>query len=299
MRRLSYLLREALTNVLTNRTTTLVAVATTAFTFACVGVFLLVYVNLRAMAASLERDIQVLVYLQDDLGPEAIALLEQQLKSDRAVASVSYISKDQALAEFQKQFPTDSHLLQGLGQNPLPASYVVTLAPAFRSSEGIKRWAERARTITGVDQVQYSQDWIDALGNLVRYMEVAAMIVGVILSAACVTIIASTIRLTLYARRDEIEILGMIGATKAFIRIPYVLEGAVLGFVGSAVSLVILKAGFELFRHEIRSTSRFLGVDSLLMFFPLPMCLIVVAVGLFLGFAGSYLSLLRFAEGRA
>jgi cell division transport system permease protein len=299
MRRLSYLLREALTNVLTNRTTTLVAVATTAFTFACVGVFLLVYVNLRAMAASLERDIQVLVYLQDDLGPEAIALLEQQLKSDRAVASVSYISKDQALAEFQKQFPTDSHLLQGLGQNPLPASYVVTLAPTFRSSEGIKRWAERARTITGVDQVQYSQDWIDALGNLVRYMEVAAMIVGVILSAACVTIIASTIRLTLYARRDEIEILGMIGATKAFIRIPYVLEGAVLGFVGSAVSLVILKAGFELFRHEIRSTSRFLGVDSLLMFFPLPMCLIVVAVGLFLGFAGSYLSLLRFAEGRA
>lgn len=299
MRRLSYLLREAVTNVLTNRTTTLVAVATTAFTFACVGVFLLVYVNLRAMAASLERDIQVLVYLQDDLGTEAIALLEQQLKSDRAVASVSYISKDQALAEFQKQFPADSHLLQGLGQNPLPASYVVTLAPAFRSSEGIKRWAERARTITGVDQVQYSQDWIDALGNLVRYMEVAAMIVGVILSAACVTIIANTIRLTLYARREEIEILGMIGATKAFIRIPYVLEGAALGFVGSTLSLVILKAGFELFRHEIRSTSRFLGVDSLLVFFPLPMCLLVVGVGLFLGFAGSYLSLLRFAEGRA
>lgn len=299
MRRLSYLLREALTNVLTNRTTTLVAVATTAFTFACVGVFLLVYVNLRAMAASLERDIQVLVYLQDDLAPEAIALLEQQLKSDRAVASVSYISKDQALAEFQKQFPADSHLLQGLGKNPLPASYVVTLAPSFRSSEGIKRWAERARTITGVDQVQYSQDWIDALGNLVHYMEVAAMIVGVILSAACVTIIANTIRLALYARREEIEILGMIGATKAFIRIPYVLEGATLGFVGSALSLVILKAGFELFRHEIRSTSRFLGVDSVLVFFPLPMCLIVVGVGLFLGFAGSYLSLLRFAEGRA
>lgn len=298
MRRFSYLLREALTNVLTNRTTTLVAVATTAFTFACVGVFLLLYVNLKAMAASLERDIQVLVYLEDGLGPGATALLEQQLKSDRAVASLSYISKDQALAEFQKQFPADSHLLQGLGQNPLPASYVVTLAPAFRTSDGIKRWAERTRTISGVEQVQYSQDWIDTLGNLVRYIEVAAVIVGVILSAACVTIIANTIRLALYARREEIEILGMIGATKAFIRIPYVLEGAALGFAGSALSLVILKAGFELFRHEIRSTSRFLGVESLLLFFPLPMCLLVVGVGLFLGFAGSYLSLLRFAEGR-
>jgi cell division transport system permease protein len=250
------------------------------------------------MASSLERDIQVLVYLEDGLGPGATALLEQRLKSDPAVASLSYISKDQALAEFQKQFPGDSHLLQGLGQNPLPASYVVTIAPTFRTSEGIKRWAERARTTSGVEQVQYSQDWIDTLGSLVRYIEVAAMIVGVILSAACVTIIANTIRLTLYARREEIEILGMIGATKAFIRIPYMLEGAALGLVGSALSLVILKAGFELFRHEIRSTSRFLGVDSLLLFFPLPICLIVVGVGLFLGFAGSYLSLLRFAEGR-
>ena len=103
MRRAVYLVREALTNVLTSRTTTMVAVATTAFTFACVGVFLLLYVNLKSMAASLERDIQVLVYLQDDLGSEAIAKVERDLKADRAVASVSYISKDQAMADFQKR----------------------------------------------------------------------------------------------------------------------------------------------------------------------------------------------------
>ena len=298
MRRLSYLLREAMTNVLTNRTTTMVAVATTAFTFACVGIFLLLYVNLKAMANSLEREIQVIVYLQDDLTGQNIADVDRQLRADRAVASLLYVSKEQALIEFQKQFPADSHLLQGLGQNPLPASFVVTVAPQFRSSEGVKRWAERARMIAGVGQVQYSQDWVETLSSMVRYIEAAAMIVGVILSAACVTIIANTIRLTLYARREEIEILGMIGATKAFIRIPYVLEGAVLGLLGSALSLIILKIGFELFRHEIRSTSRFLGVDALLIFFPLEMCVILAAVGLFLGFTGSYLSLLRFAEGR-
>ncbi len=83
MRRLLYLLREALANVLTNRTTTMVAVATTAFTFACVGVFLLLYVNLRAMALSLEQDIQVIVYLQDDVTGQATAEIEQQLKVDR------------------------------------------------------------------------------------------------------------------------------------------------------------------------------------------------------------------------
>ena len=113
------------------------------------------------------------------------------------------------------------------------------------------------------------------------------------------TIIANTIRLALYSRREEIEILGMIGASTTFIRVPYLLEGAALGFLGSALSLVILKAGFELFRHEIRSASRFLGVDALLTFFPWEMCIVLVVVGLFLGFSGSFLSLLRFGDGRA
>jgi cell division transport system permease protein len=298
MRRLLYLLREALANVLTNRTTTVVAVATTAFTFACVGVFLLLYVNLKAMALSLEQDIQVMVYLQDDVTGQVKSEIEQQLQADRAVAALTFVSKEQALADFQVQFPAESHLLQGLGQNPLPASFVVTLAAESRSSDAMRRWADRAQLIPGVGQVQYNQAWVEALASLVKYIELAAIIVGVILSAASVTIIANTIRLALYSRREEIEILGMIGASKTFIRVPYLLEGAALGLLGSALSLVILKAGFELFRHEIRSASRFLGVDALLTFFPLEMCMVLVLVGLFLGFSGSFLSLLRFGEGR-
>jgi cell division transport system permease protein len=298
MRRLLYLLREALANVLTNRTTTVVAVATTAFTFACVGVFLLLYVNLKAMALSLEQDIQVMVYLQDDVTSQVKSEIEQQLQADRAVAALTFVSKEQALADFQVQFPAESHLLQGLGQNPLPASFVVTLAAESRSSDAMRRWADRAQLIPGVGQVQYNQAWVEALASLVKYIELAAIIVGVILSAASVTIIANTIRLALYSRREEIEILGMIGASKTFIRVPYLLEGAALGLLGSALSLVILKAGFELFRHEIRSASRFLGVDALLTFFPLEMCMVLVLVGLFLGFSGSFLSLLRFGEGR-
>ena len=299
MRRLQYLLREALANVLTNRTTTVVAVATTAFTFACVGVFLLFYVNLRAMALSLEQDIQVMVYLQDDVTNHVKNEIEQQLKTDRAVAALTFVSKEQALADFQVQFPAESHLLDGLGQNPLPASFVVTLAGETRSSDAMRRWADRVQLIPGVAQVQYNQAWVEALAGMVKYIELAAIIVGVILSAASVTIIANTIRLALYSRREEIEILGMIGASRTFIRVPYLLEGAALGVLGSALSLVILWAGFELFRHEIRSASRFLGVDALLTFFPLEMCMVLVLVGLFLGFSGSFLSLLRLGEGRA
>lgn len=299
MRRLLYLLREAVTNVLTNRTTTLVAVATTAFTFACVGVFLLLYVNLKTMATSLEQDIQVMVYLQDDVTEQARNDIEQQLKADRAIGSLTFVSKERALADFQAQFPSESRLLQGLGQNPLPASFVVTLTAESRSSEAMRRWANRTQLITGVGQVQYNQEWVEALAGIVRYIEVAAIIVGMILSAASVTIIANTIRLALYSRREEIEILGLIGASATFIRVPYLLEGAALGLCGSALSLVILKGGFELFRHQIHSATRFLGVDALLTFFPFDMCVVLMLVGLFLGCAGSFLSLLRFGEGRA
>jgi len=299
VRRLLYLLREAVANVLTNRTTTVVAVATTAFTFACVGVFLLLYVNLKTMASSLEQDIQVMVYLQDDLTEQTRSEIEQQLKADRAVGALTFVSKERALSDFQAQFPAESRLLQGLGQNPLPASFVITLAPESRSSDAMRRWANRTQLIPGVSQVQYNQEWVEALAGIVRYIEVAAIIVGVILSAASVTIIANTIRLALYSRREEIEILGLIGASTTFIRVPYLLEGAALGLCGSALSLVILKAGFELFRHQIHSATRFLGVDALLTFFSFDMCLVLMLVGLFLGCAGSFLSLLRFGEGRA
>ena len=114
-----------------------------------------------------------------------------------------------------------------------------------------------------------------------------------------VTIIANTIRLTLFARRDEIAILRLIGATTSFIRIPYLLEGAVLGGLGSILSLFMLKFLYELFRQQMRTTGRLSGLDNLVAFFPLSLCLALVAVGMALGCAGSFVSLRRFDEAKA
>lgn len=298
MRRVFYLLREAWANMRANRTTTIVAILTTAFTLSCVGIFLLLYVNLRSAAGWLQEDIKIMVYLDDKLTREAVVELEGRLKADRMVAATVFISKEQALGEFRAQFPEDSHLLEGLGQNPLPASFVVTLAAQFRSPDAVKRWSERVRMIVGVAKVDYNQEWIDALAGLIRYIELIAIGVGVILSTAAVTIIGNTIRLTLFSRREEVEILRLIGATRWFIRIPYLLEGAVLGACGSALSLLILKGGFELFRQQISSAGRLSGVEHLITFFPLSVCLALVLIGVGLGFAGSFVSLRRFGDGR-
>ena len=298
MRTVFYLLREAWANIWTNRTTTMVAILTTAFTLACVGIFLLLYVNLRAAAGWLQEDIKIMVYLDDQAAASTIKQIEQQLQSDRAVAAQQFISKEQALGEFKAQFPSESHLLEGLGQNPLPASFVVTLSPLFRSPDAVKRWAERVGRLAGVAKIDYNQDWIDALSVVIRSIEVVAIGIGVVLSAAAVTIIANTIRLTLFARQDEIAILRLIGATKTFIRIPYLLEGAVLGGLGSAVSLAMLKLLYELFKQQMRMTGRFSGLEQLIMFFPLTICLVLVVVGVGLGCAGSFVSLRRFDEAK-
>lgn len=299
MRRLGYLVREALTNIRLNRTTTLIAVATTAFTLACFGVFLLLYLNLRGMASSLQDDIKVIVYLHDTLTAQGVAALQHQIKAEPEVASLTYISKEQALADFHAQFPSESHLLQGLGENPLPASFVVTLVPKFRSSDAVKRWSDRLRSVPGVAQVQYSREWIENLAVVVGYLELVAVAVGTVLSAASVTIIANTIRLTLYARRDEIEIMRLIGATGAFIKTPYLLEGSVLGALGAGLALVLLKGGFEFFKQQLGQPGRFLGIEAGFGFFPNHVSFLMVLAGLVLGFLGSFVSLFGFGRVRS
>ncbi len=297
MRRAGYLLRQAADNIRLNRTTSVLAVATTGFTLACFGVFLLVYLNMRGVVVQLQDEIKVAVYLHDTITAGQRADLERRVAGDPEVAAVAFVSKEQALKDFREQFPSEADLLQGMEDNPLPASFVVTIAPRFRSSESIKRWADRLKSAPGVAQVQYSRDWIDNLAMIVEYLEVVSFAVGALLALASVTIIANTIRLTLYARRDELDILRLVGASRAFIGVPYVIEGAALGGVGAVLALVLLRSGFEYFKLHLGFSSRILGMPTF-GFFPLPVAGLFVLAGLLLGCAGSLVSLATFSRAK-
>lgn len=292
----SYMVREALSNIRLNRTTSLVAVVTTGFTLACLGVFLLVVLNLRGMAASIAKEIKVIVYVDEGVTTEQLDTLRGEFAKQEAVAGVTFVSKEQALDEFRVQFPNESQLLEGLGENPLPASFAVTLAPRFRAGEFVKRWAEQFRSLPGVAEVEYSQDWVENLTALLRNLEGAALSVGLILSLASVTIIANTIRLTLNTRRHELHILQLVGATGWFIKLPYVLEGALLGAVGGVLSLAILEGGFALFRMQMESTTKLLGAQSWLNYSPVHLMGAMLLMGLGLGLVGSIVSVIRLRE---
>lgn len=299
MTRLRYLLREAVDNIKSNRTTTFVALATTTFTMLAMGVFLLLYLNVQEALGSLREEIKVILYLRDSVSPQAASRLRAEIGQDPAVAGIEYVSREQALATFRAQFPSEERLLSGLGDNPFPASVVIKVSPAYRSSEQVRELVQKLNALAETEEVLYSQDWIENLAVALRYLKVLGLGIGSVLAASMVTILANTIRLTLHARREEIEIMKLIGATTAFIKTPFVLEGALLGGVGALCSLFLLRTLFGLAEAKLALKETFWGIGRGLVFLPDRVTIAFLLLGIMLGCLGSVVSLLRLRGTRS
>ncbi len=299
MTRLRYLLREAVDNIRSNRTTTFVALATTTFTMLAMGVFLLLYLNVQEALGSLREEIKVIVYLRDAVSPQALSRLRAEIGQDPAVAGIEYVSREQALATFRAQFPSEERLLSGLGDNPFPASLVIKVSPAYRSSEQVRELVQKLNALSETEEVLYSQDWIENLAVALRYLEVLGLSIGTVLAASMVTILANTIRLTLHARRDEIEIMKLIGATTAFVKTPFVLEGALLGGAGALCSLFLLRTLFGLAEAKLALRGTFWGIGRGLVFLPDRVTVAFLLLGIMLGCLGSVVSLFQLRGARS
>lgn len=298
MKQFAYLLREALTSLRANRTSTLVGVLTTGFTITSFGIFLLLYLNVQKVVGTLQDHVELIVYLKEDFSSEDKSQLERWLKQEPSVEEISFISKKQALEDFHHQFPDESFLLDGIGGNPLPASFVATITPNSNSATFVSNVATQVQELPGVERVRYSQEWVERLTLFVSYLELGAVIIGLILCLASITIISNTIRLAFYVRREEIEILRLIGATGTFIAIPYVIEGAILGIVGGGLSIGLLRGIFEVFQQKIDALGLIGGFPSALDFFPFQTSLTLIIAGMVLGCTASILSVYSWVRVR-
>ena len=299
MKRAWFLVCEAFSNLFIHRSSVVIGVVTTAFTITCFGVFFLLYFNLKSVTGSLQDEIEVMVYLHNEVSREQRLALQRNLEQREGVANLEFVSQQQALEDFHRQFPDESSLLEGLGENPLPASFVLRIAPAFHATDSLGVLVAQVKEVPGVEHVRYSREWVETLSILVRYIELGAVMVGGILALATVTIFVNTIRLSLYARKEEIEILRLIGATGTFIATPYLLEGAILGGLGGGLSIMLLKSGFEFFRLEVDASGWFQGLQSAIQFFPFHISLFLVIGGMVLGSMSSLLSVYTILRVRA
>ena len=298
MRRLWYFLREAFISIRTHRTGTFIGVLTTAFTLTSFGVFLLLYHNVNTLLGRIQHNIQIIVYPKDGLEPAKLDALGKLLKSDQVVDSLTSISKQQALEDFKQQFPQETHLLEGLPDNPFPASFVLSMAPTTPATDIMTQFVNRLQQHPDIERIRYNRDWIARLTLVVTYLQWGALIIGVILAIASMAIIANTVQLAFYTRQEEMEILRLIGATSLFISIPYLIEGALLGALGGGVAIGFLRSGFEVFTQKIESLHLMGSLSTTFEFFPLPFSLTLLAGGIVLGCLGTLATMLGWMKIR-
>jgi cell division transport system permease protein len=193
--------------------------------FLIVGVFLSLSNNLQHTAAELNRNLAVVFFLDRGLPDGERNALEQKIKASPFITGAVYISPEQALERFRKNFPELRDIVASLKTNPFPPSFEATLRDQATRSGQIQEFLRRMAGEKGVEDIQFNRDWVDKMQSLSRMVRAIGFFLGGILVSASFFIISNVIRLNVLARKDEILILRLVGATNNFIRVPFLMEG--------------------------------------------------------------------------
>lgn len=242
---MSYSLREALAAFRRTPVLTGLSAAMIALSLFVVGLFGVAAHNIRLVLNQVESRVAVVAYLHDDTGGDEIAALQAEIEKLSQVREVLYVSRTQAYELARQQLTGFESVFSELDGNPFPASLEVTLEPGQRNADAVHRLASVIADFPYVEDVRYGQDWLDKVYLLRRVAGAAAIVVGGAFAAVAALIIGAAIRLAIFARRDEIAIMRLVGATDAFIRRPFLVEGLLTGVMGS---LLALPATYLIFR---------------------------------------------------
>ncbi len=283
MRALRYAVDEAVASMWRGRQSGALSMATIALALFVLGAFLIVTANLERLGSEWSSSADMSVYLTDSLTPANRSAIEDALTGD-VVAGRVYISKTDALARFRRTFADLASGLEGLGDNPLPASYEVTLRAG--ADAAIDALVARVRQLPGVADVRYDRQWLSRLLSAVGVIRGIGLALGVLLAAGAALTVANVVRLALFARRDEIDIMQLVGAPQVYIRGPFVMEGTLQGGLGATVALVALGVAFFALRSRyLLPLAAAINLSSV-RFLPLDMCLWLVLGGMAVGCVG-------------
>lgn len=286
MQPLAYCFREAAASLWRQRGSTALSVLTIAVAFLVLGGFLLVTVNLDRAMSRWSSAAEFSVYLQDDISQEQRIALNLLLADSPFVASREYVSKAEALARFTRDFPDLGGGAGLLGQNPLPASIEVRLRAEGTSADAVESFAVQVRATPGVADVRFDRTWLERLAAIVSGVRWAGWVLGAVLIAAAILTVATIVRLSLHARRDEVGIMQLMGAPLALLRGPLVAEGLLHGGAGAMVALGLLYAGYVVARARFAPLLAGLADPALVGFLPWGASAALVAGGMVVGCAG-------------
>jgi cell division transport system permease protein len=290
-RALAYFFEEALTSLWRSRLINALSIGTMAVSLFVLGAFLTVASNLNEVVARWTRKVQVTFYLADGLEDRIRTILVDRLKDDPAVDAVEVVSREQALDRFRALFHDLRSLPEDLQDNPFPASVEVTVRADHQSPADVQRLVSEYERSPGVEEAQYDLLWIERLSTGVRLVRGLGAFLGGILVLAGVFTISNVIRLTVYARQDELDIMRLVGATRAYVTGPFVVEGMIQGALGGVLSVALLWVAFRMLARDALAASDLLG--RAVVFLPAEVCVMIVLGGMAVGVVGSLISLGR------
>jgi cell division transport system permease protein len=290
MRAIKYFLVEATASLWRGRRAALLAVLTIAAGLFVLGFFLVINSNLQRLTGQWAESAELSVYLEDDATPEQLKVIEGLIEKSGLAAHREYVSKEAALARFRGDFPDLAAASERLDRNPFPPSYEVRLKPSVREAEAaVDSLAATIGGMAGVADVRYDRRWLNRLNLVIRFVRGIGLLVVVMLALASALTVANVVRLAAAARRDEIEIMQLVGAPFAYVRGPFVVEGILQGGAGALFAISVLWGLFLVARARYGAlASEALGLGPL-TFLPLELCLLLIGGGMLLGFAGGFI----------
>ena len=256
--------------------------------------FYLLYTNVLHASRQLDDDLRLIVYLDEDPSPEMQEQYRSKiLKFDR-VERIEFIASSEAFTRFSEQLEEDRDILAEMPKDFLPPSIEVYPVRSFDTLTKIKRFSDYLQTLPGVLKVQYGREWVERFYSFIKLLRIVVFLSGTLLILTTTFMVANTIRLSLLGRKEELELLRLVGASTNYICMPFFLEGALQGLIGSIGGIAALYLLYNWIRLRLAVSS---GLDLFdFTFFPLPVILVIIALATLLCGSGSFSSTRKFLQ---
>jgi cell division transport system permease protein len=281
-----YSLQTALKSIWREKWINLLTVLSVSIGLLMLSSFIVITLNMDSVLQRWSKSFGLVAYLDEHLTRETETTIEELLRQDEDILEVRYISKDRAAQEIQTILGADARILEDFKENPLPSSFELRLKTELLDPELVKKKAEAIQEMSGIEEVQYGEKWLSSLSTIARMMKMGTFFLGCAIFSAIIFITYSTIKIFFYRRKDEIETLKLLGATKSFIRLPFLLEGLFIGIIGGLISSFALYGLYTIILVKIPESLP--SVQILILSLPLKAYITVPLAGAVMSFTGSF-----------
>ncbi|TCI52162.1 ABC transporter permease [Exiguobacterium sp. SH1S21] len=290
-------LREGFKGTLRNGWMSFAAISAVTITLLLVGVFALVMFNVNEISENVENDVEIQVFVTRTAEEANVEKLGENLEQIPGVASVTFSSKEDELESFRNQLGEDANAYGTVEKdNPLHDRYIVKASDPLNT----QTVADAVQSLENVDKVTYGQDYIDKMFAFFNGIRIGGLVLIVGLTLMAMFLISNTIKMTIFSRRREIEIMRLVGAKNSFIRWPFFIEGLLLGVLGALIPIAVIYFGYDVAYGALQPSLDQLNSDIFKLIDPsvltTQVSLVLLALGAFIGIWGSTTSLGRFLK---